>query len=141
MFLGEIIVDYSKNLESSALRPTRNLEDQASVFMSPSDRLVQLYYQALGSLFVAFYDSQGYGGGILTRLHTWDSKKHMQHTNTLSGLSSASCLRFTGCLVHFATQKLQSVYLFETSAAVHWTTWRMSHHLTLFNSKLIHWII
>jgi hypothetical protein len=26
--------------------------------------------QALGSLFVAFYDSQGYGGGILTRLDT-----------------------------------------------------------------------
>jgi hypothetical protein len=25
--------------------------------------------QAPGSLFVAFYDSQGYGGGILTRLH------------------------------------------------------------------------
>jgi hypothetical protein len=26
--------------------------------------MVQLYPQALGSLFVAFYDSQGYGGGI-----------------------------------------------------------------------------
>jgi hypothetical protein len=25
---------------------------------------------APGSLFVSFYDSQGYGGGILTRLHT-----------------------------------------------------------------------
>jgi hypothetical protein len=24
----------------------------------------------IGSLSVAFYDSQGYGGGILTRLHT-----------------------------------------------------------------------
>jgi hypothetical protein len=29
-----------------------------------------LYPQARGSLFVAFYDSRGYGGGILTRLHT-----------------------------------------------------------------------
>jgi hypothetical protein len=36
--------------------------------MSSSDRVAQLYPQALGSLFVAFYDSQGYGGGILTRL-------------------------------------------------------------------------
>jgi hypothetical protein len=27
---------------------------------------------ALGSLFVASYDSQGYGGGIRTRLHTQD---------------------------------------------------------------------
>jgi hypothetical protein len=26
--------------------------------------------QALDSLFIAYYDSQGYGGGIRTRLHT-----------------------------------------------------------------------
>jgi hypothetical protein len=37
--------------------------------MSPSDRVTQLYPEALGSLFVAFYGSQGYGGGILTRPH------------------------------------------------------------------------
>jgi hypothetical protein len=37
--------------------------------MSPSDRAAQLYPQAPGYLFVAFYDSQGYGGGILTRPH------------------------------------------------------------------------
>jgi hypothetical protein len=41
---------------------------QVSVFMSPSDRVAQLYPQAPGSLFVAFYDSQVYGGGILTFL-------------------------------------------------------------------------
>jgi hypothetical protein len=29
----------------------------------------QLYPQAPGSLFIAFYNSQGYGGGILTSLH------------------------------------------------------------------------
>jgi hypothetical protein len=55
---------------SSALRPTSNLEDQVPVFMSPSDRVAQIYIQAPGSLFVAFYHTQGYGGGILTRLHT-----------------------------------------------------------------------
>jgi hypothetical protein len=55
---------------SSALRPTPNLEGQISVFMSPSDRVVQLYSQAPGSLFIVFYDSQGYGGGIVTCLHT-----------------------------------------------------------------------
>jgi hypothetical protein len=38
--------------------------------MSPSDSVARLYPQALGSLIVAFYDSQGYGGGILTHLHT-----------------------------------------------------------------------
>jgi hypothetical protein len=32
--------------------------------------MAQLYPQALGSFFVAFYDSQGYGGGIRTRHHT-----------------------------------------------------------------------
>jgi hypothetical protein len=30
----------------------------------------KIYPQALGSLFVASYDSQGYGGGIRTGLHT-----------------------------------------------------------------------
>jgi hypothetical protein len=39
------------------------------MFMSPSDWLVQLYAQAPGSLFIAFYDSQGYDGIIVTRLH------------------------------------------------------------------------
>jgi hypothetical protein len=47
-----------------------NLGDKVSVFMFPSDRVAQLYPQAPGSLFVAFYDWQGYGGGILTRLNT-----------------------------------------------------------------------
>jgi hypothetical protein len=55
--------------KSSALRPTPNLEDQSLAFISPSNKVAQLYPQALGSLFVAFYDSQGYGGGILTCLH------------------------------------------------------------------------
>jgi hypothetical protein len=32
--------------------------------------MTRLYLQALGSLFVASYDSQGYGGGIRPRLHT-----------------------------------------------------------------------
>jgi hypothetical protein len=47
-----------------------NLEGQVPVFISPRNRVAQLYPRALDSLFVASYDSQGYGGGILTRLHT-----------------------------------------------------------------------
>jgi hypothetical protein len=50
--------------------PSPNLEGQVSVFISTGNRVAQLYTRALGSLFVASYDSQGYGGGILTRLHT-----------------------------------------------------------------------
>jgi hypothetical protein len=38
--------------------------------ISPRNRVAQLYPRALGSLSVASYDSQGYGGGILSRLHT-----------------------------------------------------------------------
>jgi hypothetical protein len=47
-----------------------NLEGQVPVFISPRNRVAQLYPRALGSFFVAFYDSQGCGGSILTRLHT-----------------------------------------------------------------------
>jgi hypothetical protein len=46
-----------------------NLEGQVPVFISPRNRVAQLYPRALGSLFVASYDSQGSGGGILTHLH------------------------------------------------------------------------
>jgi hypothetical protein len=38
--------------------------------------VAQLYPRALGSLFIASYDSRGYGGGILTRLHTGNSNLH-----------------------------------------------------------------
>jgi hypothetical protein len=45
-----------------------NLEGHVPVFISPRNRVVRLYLQAPGFLFVASYDSQGYGGGIRTRL-------------------------------------------------------------------------
>jgi hypothetical protein len=47
-----------------------NLEGQVPVFISPRNREARLYPQALGSLFVVFYDSQCYAGGTQTRLHT-----------------------------------------------------------------------
>jgi hypothetical protein len=52
------------------LYPTSNLEDQVPVLMSPSDSVAQLYPQALGSLFITFYDLAVYSGGFLTLLHT-----------------------------------------------------------------------
>jgi hypothetical protein len=42
------------------------LEVQVSVFIFPRNTVAQLYPLPLGSLFVAQYDSQGYGGGIPT---------------------------------------------------------------------------
>jgi hypothetical protein len=50
------------------IRDSPNLEGQVPIFISPRNRLSQLYPQTLGSLFVASYDSQGYGGGIQTHL-------------------------------------------------------------------------
>jgi hypothetical protein len=47
-----------------------SLEGKVPVFISSRSRVTQLYLRALGSLFVASYDSQGYSGGILTLLHT-----------------------------------------------------------------------
>jgi hypothetical protein len=45
------------------------LEGQIPVFISLRNRVAQLYPQALDSLFVTSYDSQGYSGGIRPRLH------------------------------------------------------------------------
>jgi hypothetical protein len=40
------------------------------VFIFPGNRVARLYPQVSGSLFVASYNSQGYGGAIRPRLHT-----------------------------------------------------------------------
>jgi hypothetical protein len=42
----------------SQIRDLTNLEGQVPVFISPRNRVAQVYHQALGSLFVASYDSQ-----------------------------------------------------------------------------------
>jgi hypothetical protein len=47
-----------------------NLESQVPVYIFARNRVAQLYHRALGSLFAASYDTQGYGGGIPTCLHT-----------------------------------------------------------------------
>jgi hypothetical protein len=50
----------------SFLKP-RSLEGQVLVFIFPRKRVARLYPQALGSLFIDSYNSQGYGGGFLFR--------------------------------------------------------------------------
>jgi hypothetical protein len=52
----------------SQIGDSPNLEGQVPVFISPRNRVAQLYPQAPGSLFVASCDSQGYGGATRTRL-------------------------------------------------------------------------
>jgi hypothetical protein len=73
-----------------AFRLSPNLEDQVPVFMSPTDSVAHLYAHAPG-LFFAFYDSQGYGGGILTRLHLW--LKYILYTYLFSSYLSGKTSR------------------------------------------------
>jgi hypothetical protein len=47
-----------------------NQEGQVPVFISPRNRVARLYPPGTGFLIISSYDSQGYGGGIWTRLHT-----------------------------------------------------------------------
>jgi hypothetical protein len=72
-----IVESESRGTHDSILLPQirgfPNLEGQVPVFIYPRNRVAQLYFQALGSLFIAFYDSQGYDGGIETRLHRGSS--------------------------------------------------------------------
>jgi hypothetical protein len=52
------------------IRDSPNLEGQVTVFISPRNRVAQLYPRALGSRFITSYDSQSYGGGMRTHLHS-----------------------------------------------------------------------
>jgi hypothetical protein len=71
-----------------------NFEGQVPVFISPRNRVAQIYPRALGSLSVTSYDSQGYGGGILTRLHTGLAVYFLLHNI----YKFSSCL--TGSTIH-----------------------------------------
>jgi hypothetical protein len=53
----------------SQIRNFPNLKYRPSYLYTPRNTVAQLYPQALGFIFVAFYDSQGYSGGIRTHLH------------------------------------------------------------------------
>jgi hypothetical protein len=66
----------------SQIRDSPNRDGQVPVFISPRDRVARLYTQALGSIFVAFYDSQGYGGGIRPRLDTDSGLSYLTSTRT-----------------------------------------------------------
>jgi hypothetical protein len=54
----------------SQIRGSPNLGGQVPLLISPRNRVSRLRSQVLGSLFVASYNSQGYGGGFDPRLHT-----------------------------------------------------------------------
>jgi hypothetical protein len=84
----------------SQIRDSLNLEGQVPVFISHRNRVSQLYPQALGSLFVASYNSQGYGGGIRPRLHTgaglcaqqWIYANHIENNSSSVVVFTARCI-------------------------------------------------
>jgi hypothetical protein len=71
-----------------------NLEGHVHVFISPRNRVAKLYPRALCSLFVDSYDSQGYGGGILTRLHTG------LQSSLFNDFKDGKTLKYTWCIAH-----------------------------------------
>jgi hypothetical protein len=83
-------------------RPS-NLEGQVPVFISPRNRLAQLYPEALGSIFITSYNSQGYVGGIQTCFHT-DFLAGYHHT-TLSDL-----IRF--CTAYIVSRQIHRKHCF-----------------------------
>jgi hypothetical protein len=69
------------------------LEGQVLVFISPRNKVAQTYPRALGSLSVAAsYDSQGYGEGILTRLHVGHNSQLKFKFKLYLGTNSALAL-------------------------------------------------
>jgi hypothetical protein len=74
---------------SSAFHPTpHNLKDQVLVFMSPSDRVAQVWPQAPCFPFHRLCDSQRYGRGVPTCLHTEMTIDH--HTMKGNAVSSST---------------------------------------------------
>jgi hypothetical protein len=71
------------------------LEGQVPVFISPRNRVAQIYPRALGSLSVASYDSQGCGGGILSRLHTGYPAKDKVKVVLVSGAHLGPATNFS----------------------------------------------
>jgi hypothetical protein len=47
------------------------LGEPGTAFISPRNRVAQLYPRALGSRFVTSYDSQGYGGGVRSQSQSY----------------------------------------------------------------------
>jgi hypothetical protein len=79
-----------------------NLEGQVPIFISPRNKVAQLYSKELGSIFVASYNSQGYGGGIWPCLHMgWDSSVVLQalYLSLCCGLMRKHCpQQFNFCM-------------------------------------------
>jgi hypothetical protein len=68
-FSGSIPAGFMTKFYSLRFETPPTWRARSPVFISPRNRVAQLYPQPLGSFFVASYDSQGYDGGTRIRLH------------------------------------------------------------------------
>jgi hypothetical protein len=116
----------------SQIRGSPNLEGQVPLFISPRNRVARLYPQALGSLLVASYDSQDYGGGIRPSLRAFiqtallKTSRHGEHRKhrysvviaqqyldryiQISLCLSASCIATAKLVARFEVSVQQRVY-------------------------------
>jgi hypothetical protein len=82
----------------SQIRDSSNLEGQVPLFISSMNRVARFYPKALNFLFVASYDSQGYGGDTppgLVRL-SFITSRELDRNQILQGFqycfSGLSCI-------------------------------------------------
>jgi hypothetical protein len=94
--------------------------------------VAQLYPQALGSLYVASYDLQGYGIGILTCLHAYFHILYIHIYN--KNIIKLLCLLPAGLLWSYSSVlKMKTIYSSVTPVDFYQTTW---HHIV--EGRLLH---
>jgi hypothetical protein len=87
------------------------------LFIPFRNKVAQLYPRALGSLYVPSYDSQGYDGSILTRLHMGFPRLEFEVEVTLR-LTVSQLVSQSVCLGVEATLELVTRYYFLSKIAV-----------------------
>jgi hypothetical protein len=107
----------------SQIPESPNVEGQVPVFMSTRNRMARLYPQALGSIFVASYDSQGCGGGTPTRLHAGPKKSSIVASRSYrtDRVENTSSQLVHGCVLGICCLATGVVYSHYSSRGVHAT--------------------
>jgi hypothetical protein len=102
---------------------------------SPRNRMAQLYPQALGSVFIALYDSQGYDGGTGTRLHADVCADFNFFRDVYT-----SPVRTSQATYHVSATKVSLLVLFRETVAVYFEN-RMKHTNTLRGHNPTFWFV
>jgi hypothetical protein len=96
----------------SQIRDSPHLEGQVPVFISPRNRVAQLYPQAPGSLFVASCDTQGYGGGRIHLNNIFIEIQSVPHRKHCVSITTTSPLMLSGgVLAVYCVGEMQFFFL------------------------------